>query len=194
MKDDIYFVTTNDRKFKECEKYITKTGASLIQHSSELIEPQTTDSFAIVQHKLDQARRILPNKKVLVDDRSFVLPAINGFPGPMLKLVLNTAGIKGLLKLMHGVDNREALFVTSLGYFDGRDEHIIQTREKGFLTTAEQGNNLRGWTNLLYIYGHESYPDKSLAQLDDTEWDNYLKIVTRDDAFALLRPIIEAAV
>lgn len=174
MANTIYLVTTNKRKYEEYKEIVEKHGVILKQYDAELVEPQSADGMHIIEHKLTQAKRLLPGKRVLVDDRSFNVPALNGFPGPMLKLVLKTVGIDGFLRLMQGKQDRRAEFITSLGYFDGRDDLFFQTKEEGFLLEAPKGDNLRGWNELLCIYGYKSFPGKSLAEYTDEEWSAYL--------------------
>ena len=54
-------------------------------------------------------------------------------------------------------------------------------------TLANTGDNLHGWTDLLYIYGHPSFPDRSLAELNDEEWQEYLNAIETVDGFAMVR-------
>jgi len=181
MNKTIYFVTANKRKYQEFQELIESQGVKLKQFDAELVEPQTTDEMAIIEHKLVQAKELLPGKCVLVDDRGFTIPALNGFPGPMLKLVLKTIGVEGLTKLMANKKDRKAEFITSLGYFDGRDDSFFQTKEEGFLLEEPRGDNLRGWNELLYVYGYKNLPGKSLAEYTDKEWDAYLEVLNDDD-------------
>lgn len=177
----IYLVTTSKRKFEEYSAVISGRSTKLIQYEAELIEPQSTDSMAIIEHKLEQAKKLLPGKKVLVDDRGFNIHALKGYPGPMLKFTLATVGTEGLLKLMAGKEDRRADFITSLGFHDGRDDAYFQTKEAGFLSDEPRGDNLRGWNELLYIYGYKTLPGKSLAEYTDQEWDAYLQALNDDD-------------
>lgn len=177
----IYLVSTNKRKFEEYSAVINNVERKLVQFDAELIEPQSTDSMAIIEHKLQQAKQLLPGKRVLVDDRGFDIHALNGYPGPMLKFTLATIGYQGFLKLMEGKRDRRADFITSLGYYDGRDDAYFQTKEEGFLTEKPQGENLRGWNDLLYIYGYKTVPGKSLAEYSDAEWSAYLEALNEDD-------------
>jgi XTP/dITP diphosphohydrolase len=177
----IYLVTTSKRKFEEYSTVINGHGNNLVQYASELIEPQTTDSMAIIKHKLEQAKKLLPGNKVLVDDRGFNIHALGGYPGPMLKFTLQTIGIEGLLRLMAGRKDRRAEFITSLGYYNGLKDAYFTTTEEGFLLDEPRGSNLHGWTELLYIYGDNVLPEQSLAEYTDEQWEAYLKILNEHD-------------
>ncbi len=177
----IYFVTTNKRKLEEFSAVINGRGNKLVKYEAELIEPQSTDGMAIIEHKIEQAKKLLPGKKVLVDDRGFNIHTLGGYPGPMLKFTLETIGTEGLIKLMAGKEDRRGDFITSLGYHDGRDDAYFQTKEEGFLIDEPRGDNLRGWNELLYIYGYKTLPGKSLAEYTDKQWETYLQALNDDD-------------
>ena len=59
--------------------------------------------------------------------------------------------------------------------------------EEGFVIDEPRGDNLHGWTELLYIYGHPSFPVCSLAELNDEEWKEYLAAIETVGGFVMLR-------
>ena len=145
------------------------------------------DIRKIAEAKLAQAKRAFPGKKLIVDDRGFFIPALKGFPGPFVKLVLDSFSHEGLAKLMRGELDRRAIFSFAAGYFDGEKDHIFVASEEGFITDQPRGDNLHGWTELLYVYGHPSFPGRSLAELSDDEWQEYLAAIEDVDVFAKVR-------
>ena len=76
-----------------------------------------------------------------------------------------------------------AIFSFTVGYFDGEKDHIFVADEDD----EPRGDNLHGWTELLYIYGHPSFPGRSLAELNDEEWQEYLAAIETVDGFAMMR-------
>ena len=176
----IYFVTTNKNKFEDYKKRLP-SGWQLKQLDSELNEFQVLDGIEITKHKLKQAKELLHGKRVIVDDRGFFIPALNDFPGPFVKMILKSIGIKGILKLMEDKKDKTAKFISILGYFDGKKDHLFVDEEIGFLSNKQQGKNLRGWTELLYIYGYKTFPKKTLAQLNDKEWSIYMDSLAEND-------------
>ena len=78
-------------------------------------------------------------------------------------------------------------FSFAAGYFDGEKDHIFVASEEGFITDQPRGDNLHGWTELLYVYGHPSFPGRSLAELSDDEWQEYLAAIEDVDVFAKVR-------
>lgn len=187
MPNTIYFVTSNSMKFSSLKSQLAVIGVDLRQLEYDFDEGRELDIREVARMKLLQAKERFPGKKLIVDDRGFFIPALKGFPGPFVKLLLDSFSYKGLIKLMKGEQDRRAVFSYGVGYFDGRKDVIMVADEEGYITEAPKGDNLHGWTELLYIYGHPSFPGKSLAELNDAEWARYLDAIKEVDPFMLLR-------
>lgn len=183
----IYFATSNSQKFTSLKKMLKPLGIDLRQLEYDFDEGRDLDIRKIAEAKLAQAKRAFPGKKLIVDDRGFFIPALKGFPGPFVKLVLDSFSHEGLAKLMRGEADRRAIFSFAAGYFDGEKDHIFVANEEGFITDEPRGDNLHGWTELLYVYGHPSFPGRSLAELSDSEWQEYLAAIEDVDVFAKVR-------
>jgi len=186
MNDVVYFVTSNQKKFDSLEKTLSSLDIMLERLDYDFDEGRELSIRSVAQSKLDQAKQRFPGKKIIVDDRGFFIPALNGFPGPFVKLLLNSFSYKGLVKLMHGEPDRRAIFSYAVGFYDGEKDVILTADEIGFITDTPKGSNLHGWTELLYVYGHPCFPDRSLAELSDEEWGRYLVLIKDIDPFVLL--------
>ena len=163
----IYFTTSNQRKFASLQKLLQPLGVDLQQRDYDFDEGRGLDIQTIAKSKLSQAKKAFPNKRLIVDDRGFFIPVLKGFPGPFVKLLLDSFSYSGIIKLMQGETDRRATFSFAVGYFDGEKDHIFVADEEGFIIDEPRGDNLHGWTELLYIYGHPSFPGRSLAELND---------------------------
>ena len=183
----IYFITSNQRKFASLQKLLHPIGINLQQLDYDFDEGRGLDIQTIAKSKLAQAKKSFPNKRLIVDDRGFFIPALKGFPGPFVKLLLDSFSYPGIIKLMQGETDRRAMFSFTVGYFDGKEDHIFVADEEGFIIDEPRGDNLHGWTELLYIYGHPSFPDRSLVELNDEEWQEYLNAIETVDGFAMVR-------
>ena len=82
---------------------------------------------------------------------------------------------------MEGKNDRTAKFITVLAYFDGEKDHYFYDIEEGFLTTNIREGNIRGWTDILYIYGHKAFSDRALCELNNEEWESYLEDIEKND-------------
>ena len=183
----IYFITYNHQKFASLQKLLHPIGINLQQLDYDFDEGRGLDIQTIAKSKLAQAKKAFPNKRLIVDDRGFFIPALKGFPGPFVKLLLDSFSYPGIIKLMQGETDRRAIFSFAVGYFDGKEDHIFVADEEGFIIDEPRGDNLNGWTELLYIYGHTSFPGRSLAELNDKEWKEYLAAIEAVDGFVMVR-------
>ena len=187
----LYFVTSNQAKFTSLKDLLEPIGVQLERLEFDFDEGRDLDIRTIAESKLAQAKKAFPGKSVIVDDRGFFIPALKGFPGPFVKLVLDSFSHQGIIKLMKGETDRRAIFSFAVAYFDGENDHIFVADEEGFITDESRGDNLHGWTELLYVYGHSSFPGRSLAELDDRQWDEYLEAIADVDAFVMLRDYLK---
>lgn len=124
---NIIFATSNAGKATSLRYRLKRHGVDVAvdQQSLDLIEPQADTSREIARVKARQAWDQL-HQPVVVDDSSFHITALNGFPGPYIKPMLQTVGIDGILRLMEGYDDRSAAFISSLVYIDEDGvEHIF---------------------------------------------------------------------
>ena len=187
----IHFITSNHQKFASLQKLLHPLGVDLRQLEYDFDEGRGLDIQTIAKSKLSQAKKAFPNKRLIVDDRGFFIPALKGFPGPFVKLLLDSFSYPGIIKLMQGETDRRAIFSFAVGYFDGEKDHIFVADEEGFIIDEPRGDNLHGWTELLYIYGHPSFPGRSLAELNDEEWKEYLAAIEAVDGFAMVRDYLK---
>ena len=187
----IHFITSNQRKFTSLQKFLQPLGVDLQQLDYDFDEGRGLDIQMIAKSKLSQAKKTFPNKRLIIDDRGFFIPALKGFPGPFVKLLLDSFSYPGIIKLMQGETDRRAIFSFAVGYFDGEKDHIFVADEEGFIIDEPRGDNLHGWTGLLYIYGHPRFPGRSLAELNNEEWQEYLAAIETVDGFVMLRDYLK---
>ena len=186
-QETIYFVTSNEKKFTSLKNILSSLNVILERLEYDFDEGRELSIEQVAKNKLSQAKVAFPDKRLIVDDRGFFIPALNGFPGPFVKLLLGSFSYKGLIKLMADEKDKRAIFSYAVGYFDGEKDTVLVADEVGFITDSAKGDNLHGWTELLYVYGYPSFPNRSLAELSDDEWDQYLEDIKDIDPFALLK-------
>ncbi len=98
----IHFITSNHQKFASLQKLLHPLGVDLQQLDYDFDEGRGLDIQTIAKSKLAQAKKAFPNKRLIVDDRGFFIPALKGFPGPFVKLLLDSFSYPGIIKLMQG--------------------------------------------------------------------------------------------
>jgi len=168
MTHEITFATSNKGKALSMQRHIDRLGidAIIIQAPLELTEPQADTATEVAQAKAKQAYAQL-KKAVLVDDSSFHISALGGFPGPYIKYMLSTIGIEGIIDFMKDKTDRSAYFLSSLVYIDDQgDEHVFSDAPyRGVITEAiDQYTSETAWSDLYKIF-IPTGSDKVLARM-----------------------------
>lgn len=111
----IYFVTGNEGKFREAQLLIP----SLQRIDFDLPEEQTLDPQVVIARKLEVARAKHPEGALIVEDTSLYIDGLNGFPGPLIKWMLQAVGNQGISDLCNAIKDRQATARTVIGYDAG---------------------------------------------------------------------------
>lgn len=154
VKKTINFVTSNAGKVKTMQNHIRKYGFEVVQKELSLVEPQADTAEAVALSKAMQAVKAL-KEPVVVEDSSFHIDALNGFPGPYIKYMLTTVGVKGILKLTQGIKNRTCRFTSAVAYVDsdGVPRTFVQKGDAGVLDTkVDHTQSSEAWSDLWRIF------------------------------------------
>ena len=165
--NEIIFATGNKGKVATLENHLKSCGLNIrvVQQPLELIEPQAATAAEVARVKAKQAFAQL-QKPVLVDDSSFHIYALGGFPGPYIKYMLETVGAGGIVRFMEGKTDRRAYATSTLAFVDGTGElHEFSRRESdGVIATEVRESVNEGWGDLWKIY-MPAGSDKTLSQM-----------------------------
>lgn len=136
-------VSSNKNKAREFERII-KVPLKILP--IELSEIQSLDLRKVALYKLNQAFGIV-KKPVFIDDVSVEVDAWNGFPGPLVKWMLNGGKNDAslLLRMFKGEKNRKAKALLAVGFHDGKEPHIFIGEVKGTIAKEIRGDNGFGW-------------------------------------------------
>jgi len=132
---EIIYVTDNKEKFKTAQ-LILGNKVKLKQTSLDLIEPQCINPREVSEIKAKQAHAIL-KKPLFVTDTGLSLDAFNGFPGALIKFFNEYMGQKGVLKLLNGIENRDAKAIVSLTFHDGKTMETFEGITEGTIAEKE---------------------------------------------------------
>ncbi len=116
---ELLFATSNNAKAATLQQYFDTLGieVKVVAKGLDLIEQQADDALEVAESKARQAFATL-GVPLVVDDSAFHIPALGGFPGVYQKYIIDTIGPEGILKLMEGVKDRSAYFISNLVYAD----------------------------------------------------------------------------
>lgn len=123
---ELLFATTNAGKVASLQRMFDQAGmgVKVVPKAIDLIEEQANDALQVAQSKARQAFTLL-DRPLVVDDSAFHIPVLGGFPGVYQKYVIDTIGPEGILKLMEGVEDRRAYFISNLVYVDARGKQYL---------------------------------------------------------------------
>lgn len=168
MKDLIY-ITGNEYKLYTARKFLTGYEINVIGKKIECPEIQADNIEDVAKYSAEYACSKL-NCAVLKNDMGLIIPALNGFPAAYTHYVEDTLGEDGILKLMEGVQDREAYFFECLAYAKpGEETKVFISKTKGKLDTQKSGEY--GWSwDRIFIPEGETIP---MANFDDDARANF---------------------
>lgn len=177
---EIVFITGNSGKVKALERRLQGTKYKVTQENIDIPEIQAESAREIALFKARYAYEQL-RKPIVVQDSSFHINALKGFPGPYIKYVNETLGPYGLIRLMEGIEDRSCHFELALVFIDGDGEShtFINGGAPGLLATeVYEGDSSESWSSLWKIYVSPKY-GKTLAELSSEELKD--KETSKDD-------------
>ncbi len=164
--EQLILVTKNKRKITEANSLAKAFGI-------EFAMPEIGDKLEIqaespVEVSEFGAKNAFPQVKrpLLVEDSGLFVKSLNGFPGVYSAQVLARIGNKGILKLMEGIDDREAHFECALSFFDGKEMKSFVERVNGSIIFKEKGDTGFGFDP---IFSPNDYNGKSFGEVSIEE-------------------------
>ncbi len=158
----VFFATSNQHKIQEANE-IGK------DHDIEFLKvdqpyPEIRDE-KVSKIALEGVRYVYQKigKPVIVEDSGLFIESLNGFPGTYSSIVFKKIGNDGILRLMDGITDRKATFISAIGYYDGVKPEVFEGEIEGIITQDLQGTGGFGYDPIFKPTGSE----KTFA-LDET--------------------------
>jgi inosine/xanthosine triphosphate pyrophosphatase family protein len=120
---ELTFVTGNPTKIWVAEPACKAHGIKLILKDVATTEIQAEDGLVIAQDKAEKAFAKLQTPLV-INDASWVIPGLNGFPGPYMKSMNDWLAPEDWLRLTKPLKDRR-IFLQQIIVF--QDEHLQQS-------------------------------------------------------------------
>lgn len=124
------FVTSNKLKYEACKKIIP----DIQKKELDLKEIQSSDPLEIAINKAKSAFAIL-KEPLIINDSSFYINALNGFPGVYASYVESTLGYDNLFNLMKDKTDRSCYYLDILVYIDNCTYKVFTAKTLGHLAT-----------------------------------------------------------
>ena len=164
MKDLVY-VTGNQYKIFTAKKFLEPYGINVIWKKIDCIEIQADriEDVAIFSSKYACDKL---NCAVLKNDMGLVIPSLKGFPSAYTHYADDTIAEDGILKLMKGIENREAYFLECLAYTEpGKETKVFYSKTDGTIDTKKSGKYGWSWDRIFIPKGQEV----SMANFNDDD-------------------------
>ncbi|MDH3745631.1 MAG: non-canonical purine NTP pyrophosphatase [Acidobacteriota bacterium] len=165
-------VTGNSDKILEARRILGFELAVAVPGSAEfpdlpdLPEIQSLDVEAVLAAKAEAAWGAL-ERPLIVEDTGLELEALNGFPGPLVKWLLDAVGPPGIARLGLSFGNPRAAAVCALVYRNANTTISAIGRTEGQLVLPPRGNKGFGWDPVFQPDGETStYGDLSAEAKD----------------------------
>lgn len=179
MDTTLFFVTGNNHKFREAQALLPQ----LQRIAFDLPEEQSLDPQLVIAKKLEVARQ-QHDGPLIVEDTSLYLEGLNGFPGPLIKWMLQAVGNQGIYDLCQSIHNRQAIARTVIGYDNGEATQFFTGETEGHIV-APYGNDGFGWDQIFQPDGLQ----ETFAEMGD-EFKPEFSMRTR--AFEQLRQYLQS--
>lgn len=141
---ELTYVTGNWAKILSARQILEPLGFKVNQEKLETIEIQNDDIEEVAKYSAKWASEKL-KCNVIKNDTGLCIEALNGFPGTYTHYVDDTLKEDGILKLMEGIENRNAYFKEVIAYCEYGSKPITFVNiTKG--TIAEYKSGKYGWS------------------------------------------------
>ncbi|HKH45737.1 MAG TPA: non-canonical purine NTP pyrophosphatase [Thermoanaerobaculia bacterium] len=161
MSAPFVLVTGNRGKIAEARIAI---GEDLEAVALDLPEIQSLDLAEVLREKAEEAWRRI-GRPLVIEDVSLELAAFNGFPGPLIKWMLQSLGAEGLARAAAALGDARATARCGLFYKDADRTLMAEGVSEGELITPGRGEHGFGWDPVFLPVGG----DRTYAELVGAE-------------------------
>ncbi|MEM1597864.1 MAG: XTP/dITP diphosphatase [Pyrobaculum sp.] len=173
----IRLVTKNPHKILEIVQILEPLGVGVEPLDAEKVEVQHDDVAEVARRAAEALCGL--GDFVTVEDTGLYIESLGGFPGPYAEYVYRTIGLKGVLKLLEGVEDRRAVFKCAAAICVGGEVKVFVGETRGHVAKEPRGSGGFGYDPIFVPEGYT----QTYAELG-TEVKN--KISHRAKAFSAL--------
>ena len=157
----LLFVTKNENKVREARQIL---GMEVEQAPVVVEEIQSSDIHKVVERKARYAFAKL-GKPVIVEDTSFHMACLSGFPGPFIKFFQDAVKYEGICRLARELGDSHAWAECCFAYCDSSGPRVFCGRVDGKIADKPRGRNGFGWDIVFIPDGH----DRTFAEMPAAE-------------------------
>lgn len=156
----ITFATGNRRKINEATSVLTPLGIAIDHQAVAIDEIQHHDPAEITKAKARAAFAQI-GAPVVVQDTSWSIPALGGFPGGYMKDISAWFAAEDWLALMNRHENKAIYCHEHVAYFDGETVQHFEVTYRGRFIDEARGrvDDAESFEQTVILYG-----DKTMAE------------------------------
>ena len=156
-------VTGNRGKIEEARLAL---GREVEAVEVDLPEIQGLDLFEILREKAEAAWEMV-RRPLVVEEAGLSLAALNGFPGPLVKWMLEAVGAQGIARTAHALGDPRAVARCALLYRNSERSVVAEGSTPGSLVLPGRGEHGFGWDPVFLPNGET----RTFAELAGKEKD-----------------------
>ncbi len=138
--NQIIFVTSNDFKFTHAQHMVEAAGIELVRKHMDLQEMQSESGEEITRHKAQQAYENFQHPLVVNDDTWFI-PGLRGFPGPYMKSMNEWFTPQDWLNVTRQLADRRIILQQHIVYQNEDGQYYFMQEVEGVLMTEAHGSH-----------------------------------------------------
>lgn len=171
MDKSLVYVTGNKHKFQAAEYFLGKRDITLQQEKVNIDEIQ---SESIEEVAIDKAKKSFEviKKALIVNDAGWMIPALNGFPGPFMKFINNWFRAEDLINLMENKTDRTIILKDIYVFYDGTNPKVFSYEFKGKILGEPKGE---GRPSDMVVTLHDDGESIAQKMADGNQHEEYNK-------------------
>lgn len=182
VPSELLFITTNEWKVSFANRRLNKYGITVKKYKSNLIEQQELDAKEVALHKAKQLMGKM-KRPFIVEDGGLYIKSLNGFPGALVKPILDAMGNELFIKMIESKKDRSASIRSILVYCDpiSKSTKIFVGECPGKISKSPKGKVYNGWTLSKIFMPYKL--NKTLAQMNKKEYSWFVDKLEKNDHY-----------
>jgi len=149
---ELKFATSNPHKVSEANQVGRKYEIEFVQLKEDYPEIRDEDVRMVARAGAAYVFNII-REPVIVEDTGLFIEGLGGFPGSYSAFVFNKIENQGILRLLGDSQEREAEFISAIGYCDADGVTVFDGTAKGKIGTEITGTAGFGYDSIFIPEG-----------------------------------------
>lgn len=177
----VRYITGNQKKLDNANAFFADYGITAESQKVEVAEIQSEDAVQIAVQKARDAYEKI-GEPLFVNDASWHIAALNGFPGPYMRYVMDWFTADDILKLLEGKADRSIILRDTIVYKDATTEKVFTNDVHGVILEAPTEGNGPFITKLVsFEESGQSIAEANIVGYSDKEkplWQEFAQWLT----------------